>query len=84
MHHDCMKHVEHISEFLDGELDEATCEEIREHLRDCPECRTCLESLKKTVDVMKRCPRESVPNDVRDRLRDVLRECMTRNDPPSP
>lgn len=78
MHEDCMKHVEHISEFLDGELDEATCEEIRAHLRDCPECRACVESLKKTVDVMKRCPRESVPRDVKLRLRAALRDCVAQ------
>ena len=84
MHHDCMKHVEHISEFLDGELDEAASEEIRAHLRDCPECRRCIESLKKTVEVMKRCPRESVPGDVKHRLRAALRECMAQGTPPRP
>jgi anti-sigma factor (TIGR02949 family) len=73
-----MKHIEHISEFLDGELDEATCEEIRAHIRDCPECRACVESLERTVDVMKRTPRESVPRDVKNRLRAALRECLAQ------
>jgi mycothiol system anti-sigma-R factor len=78
MHEDCMKHIEHISEFLDGELDEATCEEIRAHLRECPACRECVESLKKTVDVLKRCPDESVPGDVHDRLKAALRRCVAQ------
>ena len=78
MHEDCMKHIEHISEFLDGELDEAACEEIRAHLRACPACRACVESLKKTMDVLKRCPDESVPSDVHNRLQEALRECMAQ------
>ncbi|MGM0663318.1 MAG: anti-sigma factor family protein [Thermodesulfobacteriota bacterium] len=76
-----MKHAEHISEFLDGELDEAACEEIRAHLRDCPACRNCLESLKKTVEVLRRLPRETVPADIKQRLRASLRECMTQGGP---
>lgn len=82
MHEGCMKHLEHISEFLDGELDEATCEEIRAHLRDCPACRECIESLKKTVEVLKRLPRESVPADIKHRLRASLRECISQGGPP--
>ena len=82
MHEVCIKYAEHISEFLDGELDEAASEEIRAHLRECPECRACVDSLKKTLDVMKRCPRESVPHDVKHRLRAALRECMSQDRAP--
>lgn len=82
MHEACRKYAEHISEFLDGELDQATSEEIRAHLECCPECRACVESLKKTLKVMRQCPRESVPNDVKRRLREALRDCMARESPP--
>ncbi len=78
MHDDCIKHMEHISEFLDGELDEAGCEAIRAHLQECPQCRYCVESLKKTLGVLQHCPEESVPTDVHDRLKAALRECMSR------
>jgi mycothiol system anti-sigma-R factor len=81
MHEHCMKHLEHISEFLDGELDESACEEIRAHLRDCPECRECVESLKKTLEVLRGLPRESVPADIKGRLRTSLRMCLTRSGP---
>ncbi len=81
MHEGCTKHVEHISEFLDGELDEATCEEIRAHLRECPDCRKCFESLQKTLEVLKRLPRETIPADIKLRLRASLRECITQGGP---
>lgn len=77
----CMKHMDHISEFLDGELDEAACEEIRAHLRDCPECRECVESLKRAVDFLRRLPREEIPADMKLRLRESLRDCIARGGP---
>ncbi len=78
MHEGCMKHAEHISEFLDGELDEAACDELRSHLQECPECRKCFESLKKTVEMLRRLPRETVPSDIKIRLRTSLRECIAQ------
>jgi len=78
MHEDCMKYAERISEFLDGELDEEIFAEIRSHLEVCPECRHCVESLRKTTDLLKRTPRDSVPADVRKRLRTALKACLDR------
>jgi anti-sigma factor RsiW len=40
-----------LSEYLDLELPEATCEQIREHLAGCPPCIEFLDSLRKTVDL---------------------------------
>ena len=78
MHEDCMRYAERISEFLDGELDEETFSEIRAHLESCPECRHCVESLRKTTALLKRTPKEAVPADVRKRLRSALRACLDR------
>lgn len=76
MHEDCRALFEKMSEYLDGELDEATCDEIEAHLRECPECAKCYESLKKTVAFCKKFPREKVPKDARKRLREVLRDYL--------
>lgn len=78
MHEGCMKHMEQISEFLDDELDECACAEIRVHLQKCMQCRECVESLRKTVEVLKRLPRETIPADIKLRLRASLRECLDR------
>jgi anti-sigma factor RsiW len=72
----CRKHFDRISEYLDGELDDALCREIEAHLRDCPECRECIDSLRKTIRICRGAAEESVPEEVRIRLRAALRECM--------
>lgn len=76
MHEDCKALFEKISEYLDGELDAATCKEIEAHLQECPDCAKCYESLKKTVILCKKFPREKVPLDVRKRLREALRDYL--------
>lgn len=35
-HLDCSNFMDHVFEFLDGELDESQCEEFARHLRECP------------------------------------------------
>ena len=76
MHEDCKKYFERISEYLDGELDGSLCEKIDRHLRDCPECRDCLDSLKETIGLCKNMPHEQVPPEVRKRLRETLKSYL--------
>lgn len=78
MHEDCQNCFEKISEFMDGETDEGTCEKIRGHLRNSPKCRKCLESLEKTVDLYRKSPHEGIPPDVRARLRVMMEMCFSR------
>ncbi len=42
---DCGRVFALLSEFLDQELAPASCEEMEEHLRDCPECIQFVRSL---------------------------------------
>src|SRR5689334_7155479 len=48
---DCGRLFALLSEYLDQELSPATCEELAEHLRGCPECIEFVESLKRTVQL---------------------------------
>ena len=81
MKEECKKNFERISEYLDGELSLNVCQQIEEHLKRCPECRACLDALKKTVDLCKKSAREEIPRDMRNRLRSKLRECFGKKDP---
>ncbi|MDZ7361687.1 MAG: zf-HC2 domain-containing protein [candidate division KSB1 bacterium] len=38
-----------VCDFIDGELDEATCEELKKHLAACPRCRIYVDSVRKTI-----------------------------------
>ncbi len=79
MKEDCKKYFERISEYLDGELDDEICREIEAHLKECPECRECLDSLKRTIELCKEAGKETIPSDIHERLRSNLREILNRN-----
>lgn len=38
-----------VCDFIDGELDETTCEELKKHLAACPRCRVYVDSVRKTI-----------------------------------
>ncbi len=79
MKSDCEKDIKRLSEYLDGELDESACREIEQHLRECPECRACVESMRKTIRLCKEAAVEEIPMDARRRLHAMLQECFSRS-----
>lgn len=56
------KIFKNVCDFIDGELDEATCEEIKKHIAACPKCRIYVDTVRKTIvfyqanDTPKRLP----------------------------
>jgi len=76
MKEDCKKYFESISEYLDGELGPDDCQQIEQHLKECPECQDCFDALKKTIDLCRKSAREEIPGDMRERLRSKLRDCF--------
>ncbi|MCD6294064.1 MAG: zf-HC2 domain-containing protein [Deltaproteobacteria bacterium] len=79
MKEDCKKNFERISEYLDGELGPDDCQQIEQHLEECPECRDCFDALKKTIDLCKKNAQEEIPGDMQNRLKSKLRECFGNN-----
>jgi RNA polymerase sigma-70 factor (ECF subfamily) len=63
---------EKLSEFIDGELDHATCAEIQKHAEDCVACFSCLETLKRTVALCKNTPDEPIPQNLSDKLKALI------------
>ena len=66
----CRELFARLSEYLDGELNEALCAEAEVHLEDCPPCRDFLESLRRTVALLGRLPAEPVPQEIRRAVRE--------------
>lgn len=60
---DCRELFERLSEYLDGEIDPADCSRIDEHMADCPPCRDFLDSLRRTVGLVRSSPAEELPED---------------------
>lgn len=76
MNEECLQYFHRISEYIDRELDDAICRKIDAHLKECPECRECLDSLRKTIELCRQASEEAVPEGFRKRLRAVLKECF--------
>ena len=76
MNEECKKDFERISEYLDGELNDDICREIENHFRQCPECRECVDSLRKSIELSKKAAEEEITPDMRDHLRAALRDCF--------
>lgn len=69
----CKEVIRDLSDFIDGDLDASSKQELESHLKDCEECRLVVNQTKKTVEVF--CDSEPVelPGEVRNRLHDALR-----------
>jgi RNA polymerase sigma-70 factor (ECF subfamily) len=68
----CRELVERLSEYLDGELDPGMCAEVEEHLGGCPPCEAFLESLRRTVALLRRMPDPPMPEEVRRHLVSIV------------
>jgi anti-sigma factor (TIGR02949 family) len=69
---ECREMLAELSAFMDGELEERLCAEIEAHMRDCPECRVMVDTLRKTVVLYRTQGQVEVPTGVRSRLYAVL------------
>jgi anti-sigma factor RsiW len=68
-HKNCLSIFNRFSEYLDGELTQKDCREIRRHLRVCQDCRTCLEALKRTIALCKSLKPAMVPESLKAKLK---------------
>jgi anti-sigma factor RsiW len=73
-HQDCQKFFERLSELLDGELDQATGDQIVAHLESCPDCLVCWTTFKKSVEIFHHLGPEPLPEDFVPRLREFIGE----------
>ena len=63
---------EKLSEYIDNELDDLTCQDIENHARDCIKCHTCLETLKRTIDLCRNMKNKPVPEQYSHKLREFI------------
>ena len=67
-HGNCQELLEHISDYVDGELETALCAELEAHLAGCHNCRVMVDTLRKTILLYRSTQAETIPGDVRRRL----------------
>lgn len=69
----CRELLSQLSDYIDGELEEALCAEIEQHMAGCADCRAVVNTLEKTVELYRAAGRTETPQDVRGRLYKVLK-----------
>jgi predicted anti-sigma-YlaC factor YlaD len=70
--HNCQHLLGQLSDYVEGELGQAMCQEIERHLAGCQNCRIVVDTLGKTVALYRTQGQTTVPNDVEERLYKVL------------
>jgi anti-sigma factor (TIGR02949 family) len=69
---DCIQVFALLSQYLDAELNPASCEEIQAHLAGCPPCIEFLESLKRTIRLCHHCEAAEAPPPLAPEAREQL------------
>ncbi len=69
---DCDQIRDMSSDYIDGELSEASVATVNGHILKCGPCNSFLNTLRATVGLLRSTPKEEPPSDFKQRLRDRL------------
>lgn len=64
----CRAILQDLSLYVDGEAEDALCEEIERHMAGCENCRVVVDTLAKTVSLYREHGSSRMPGDARERL----------------
>lgn len=67
-----------LSAYLDGELGSETLAEIQIHLERCKDCRVIVDTTRQTIQIYYNARPLPLPDDVRERLHQALRNRLGR------
>ncbi len=64
----CEELLQHLSDYIDNNLDEELTAVAQHHLATCPNCRIVLNSTQKTITLFREQGKRTIPAERRDRL----------------
>ena len=64
----CSQLLGDLSAYLDGAASAELCHEIEHHLEGCESCRVVVDTLRKTVMLVRDLPQPDLPENARERL----------------
>jgi anti-sigma factor RsiW len=73
-HPHCLELFSKLSEYIDGEMDEAQRRQIEAHVAECVACFACLQSLKQTIALCKQAGRQTVPEVFSEKLQTMIQD----------
>ncbi len=62
------------SDYIDGELDTKSAENVKSHLEKCGPCMAFVSTMRATVDLLRSATRQSAPDSLRDRIHKAVRD----------
>ena len=80
----CKSVFHELCDFLDGELDAGSVEEIKAHLDGCQDCRLLVDTTKKTIEIFCNAEPLPLPQGLRDRLHSALEQRLRGPRPTKP
>jgi len=72
----CLKIFRRLSLYLDGELPDNACEEIRKHLHGCDNCEVFLASFKRTVTLCRKYPSKPLSLAAKEAIRSAVLQAV--------
>jgi len=72
-HNTCQDILDHISDYVDGELEVTLCAELETHLAGCRNCRVMVDTVRKTITLYHSQAPAELPSGVEERLHKVLK-----------
>jgi anti-sigma factor RsiW len=79
---DCARLLQQVSDYLDQELDAATCRVIEAHCRECQDCAGVIEGLRRTVGVCREPRGRPLPAAVKARAQEAIQRLLDSKRPP--
>ena len=79
----CREVLSNISSYLDGELETTACDAIDRHCVECPSCAALVQGLRETVGLCRQAATAPLPDAVRRRARESVRQLLEHRDPGS-
>jgi anti-sigma factor (TIGR02949 family) len=68
-HPHCIDLRKKLMDYLDGDLDIKSCEELEAHIAACVDCQINVDTLRKTLEICKKSAMNNpLPSDIRARL----------------
>lgn len=74
----CRQMVDLLSDYVDGYLEPTVARQLGAHLRGCTECTAFLQTFKETLVLTREAACEEMPEELKVRLRDFLRNNLQR------
>lgn len=75
-HQKCRELFAQLSDYIDRELDDVTCQAIEAHMAQCPPCQACLATLQRTVALCEQMDRNQVPQTLKQRLQEMMKQTL--------